>query len=69
MRALRDEDEKGRKGAVTSLMEFGEAAAPAAQALTQALKDPSPAIRSDAELALKCIVGKAGVGIVRSGAW
>lgn len=69
IRALRDQDEEVRKGAVTSLMEFGEAAAPAVQALNQALKDPCPAIRSDAELALKCIAGEAGVGIVRSGAW
>jgi HEAT repeat protein len=69
IRALRDEDDEVRKGAVTSLMEFGAAAAPAAQALREALDDPCPAIRSDAELALKCVAGEAGVSIIRSGAW
>ena len=69
IRALRDEDDEVRKGAVTSLMEFGRAAAPAAPALRQALNDRCPAIRSDAELALECIAGEAGVGIIRSGAW
>ena len=58
-----------RTGALASLMEFGEAAAPAAPALRQALNDRCPAIRSDAELALKCIAGEAGVGIIRSGRW
>jgi len=53
-----------RKRAVTSLMNFGKDAAPA---LRQALNDRCPAIRSDAELALKCIAGEAGVGIIRSG--
>ena len=69
IRALRDEDDEVRMGAVTSLMEFGQAAAPAAPALRQALNDRCPAIRRDAELALKCIVGEAGVSIIRSGAW
>jgi HEAT repeat protein len=69
IRALRDEDDEVRKGAVTSLMEFGEAAAAAAPALRAALDDRCPAIRSDAELALKCIAGEAGVGIIRSAAW
>ena len=50
-------------------MEFGAAAAPAAQALREALDDPCPAIRSAAALALKCIAGKAGVTIIRAGAW
>ena len=69
IRALREGDEEVRKGAVTSLMEFGQAAAPAARAFREALNDPCPAIRSDAELALKCIAGEAGVGIIRCGAW
>ncbi len=69
IRALRDEDDDVRKGALASLMEFREAAAPAAPALRQALNDRCPAIRSDAELALKCVAGEASVGIIRYGAW
>ncbi len=69
IRALRDEDDDVRKGALASLMEFREAAAPAAPALRQVLNDPCRAIQSDAELALKCISGEVGVGIIRSGAW
>jgi len=69
IRALRDEDIDVRKGALSSLMEFREAAAPAEPALRQALNDPCPAIRSDAELALECITGRVGVGIIRYGAW
>ena len=69
IRALGDEDDDVRKGALASLMEFREAAAPAAPAVRQALNDRCPAIRSDAELALKCIAGEAGVGIIRSGRW
>jgi HEAT repeat protein len=69
IRALRDEDEEVRKGAVKSLMMLGEAAASAAPALRQALNDRCPAIRSDAELALQCIAGEAGVGFFGYGAW
>jgi hypothetical protein len=53
----------------TLLMEFQEAAAPAATAVRQALNDRCAAIRSDAELALNGIASEAGVGIIRSGAW
>jgi HEAT repeat protein len=65
IRALRDDDDEVRKGAVISLMQFGNAAAPA---LRQALSDRCPAIRRDAERALERIVGESGAGIIRSGA-
>jgi HEAT repeat protein len=67
--ALRDQDDDVRQRVLASLMEFQTAAAPAAPAVRQALSDRSPAIRRDAELALKCLAGEAGVGIIRSGAW
>ena len=68
IRALRDEDEEVRKGAVTSLMEFGQAAAPAAQALRQPRRPLPQSIRTMLPvLALKCIAGEAMSVSLRSG--